>query len=337
MSATWPWTAGGATGVGSLPGTDIVEAVKLVFGELPDLPHLPELPERGPGADLVGRGAAVLVDLAVELYAGQWRVATRPGRDRRRTLDLLERDLDVLTEAGAGYTGPIKIQIAGPWTLAAAIDLPIGGRVLRDHGATRDLAASLAEGARAHAADLARRLPGATVLLQIDEPSLPAVLAGRVHTESGLYTYRAVEAQRAQEALRSIVESAGVDVIVHCCAPDPPLSLFRDAGARTVSFDLTLLEDASAAQLDPLGEVIDAGLGIFAGVVPSTADGGRPSSLAAAQQITAVWRRLGFDADRLAAQVVVTPTCGLAGASPGHARAALAACVEAGKRLLDDA
>ena len=36
-----------ATGVGSLPGTDPDEAVRIVVGELPDLPHLPELPERG--------------------------------------------------------------------------------------------------------------------------------------------------------------------------------------------------------------------------------------------------------------------------------------------------
>ena len=49
------WPVGAATGVGSLPGTDMVEAIKLVFGELPDLPHLPELPGRGPGAELIGR------------------------------------------------------------------------------------------------------------------------------------------------------------------------------------------------------------------------------------------------------------------------------------------
>ena len=36
-----------ATGVGSLPGTDPAEAVRIVVGELPDLPHLPELPGRG--------------------------------------------------------------------------------------------------------------------------------------------------------------------------------------------------------------------------------------------------------------------------------------------------
>ena len=61
------------------------------------------------------------------------------------------------------------------------LDLPIGGPVLRDHGAVRDLAASLAEGLRAHVADVGRAAARApTVLLQLDEPSLPAVLAGRV-------------------------------------------------------------------------------------------------------------------------------------------------------------
>ena len=49
---TFPWPVGSATGIGSMPGTDIAEAQRVVLGELPDLPHLPELPARGPGADL---------------------------------------------------------------------------------------------------------------------------------------------------------------------------------------------------------------------------------------------------------------------------------------------
>jgi len=92
----WPWGAGTATGVGSLPGTDVVEACKLVVGELSGLPHLPELPARGAGADMIGRGAGLLVSLPVELYAGQWRMAAHAGKDLRRTRDLLERDLDAL-------------------------------------------------------------------------------------------------------------------------------------------------------------------------------------------------------------------------------------------------
>ncbi|MBC7678668.1 MAG: hypothetical protein H7233_06735 [Pseudorhodobacter sp.] len=49
--------------------------------------------------------------------------------------------------------------------------------------------------------------------------------------------------------------------------------------------------------------------------------------------VRVLWRRLGFDPDRLPGTVVVTPQCGLAGASPAHARAALAACTEMARRL----
>ena len=119
MTHTWPWPAGAATGIGSLPGTDIVEALRIVFGELP-LPYLPELPDRGPGADLVGRTAGLLVDLPVDLYAGRWRMASRPGRDTRRTADLWERDLDALTDQADGHAGPLKIQAAGVLQLSGS-------------------------------------------------------------------------------------------------------------------------------------------------------------------------------------------------------------------------
>lgn len=329
---SWPWPSGSATGIGSLPGTDAVEAQRIILGELPDLPYLPELPARGPGADLIGRTAGLLVELPVELYAGQWRVAGRPGRDLKRAHDLMERDLDQLTEQAEGYTGPVKIQAAGPWTLAAGIDLPIGGRLLRDPGAVRDLTGSLAEGLRAHVTEVRRRLPGATVLLQLDEPSLPTVLAGRVPTESGLGAYRVVQTETARSALRTVIDAVGTPVLVHCCAPDVPLELIRTAGATAIALDLALLRD-----LDPLGEVIDAGLGVFAGAVPTRAPaaGRVPTSAQVADRVRLVWDRLGFPRARLGQQVVVTPACGLAGATPEYTRAVFAACRDAGRRLAE--
>ncbi|HEX6497742.1 MAG TPA: methionine synthase [Micromonosporaceae bacterium] len=325
------WPVGAATGVGSLPGTDIAEAVKVVLGELPDLPHLPELPARGPGADLIGRGAGLLVELPVELYAGRWRIAGRPGRDLRRTRDLWERDLDTITEQAGEFTGTFKIQSVGPWTLAANLDLPVGGRVLRDPGAARDLVDSLTEGLAGHVRDVRRRLPRARILLQLDEPSLPAVLAGQVPTESGLGTLRAVDKVLATTVLSQVIEESAVPVVVHCCAPRAPIALLRAAGAVAVSLDLDLVED-----LDGLGEAIDAGLGLFAGAVPVTGTGD-DLSRTAADRIVAMWRRLGFPLARLPEQVVVTPTCGLAGASDEYARTALRACRDAGRRLRDAA
>ncbi|MBQ0989175.1 methionine synthase [Micromonospora sp. H61] len=329
----WPWPAGAATGIGSLLGTDIGEAQRVVLGELPELPHLPELPARGPGADMIGRSAGLLVELPVEVYAGRWRVAPRPGRDLRRARDLMERDLDQLAEQAEGYAGPIKVQAAGPLTLAASLELPIGGRMLRDPGAVRDLTGSLAEGLRAHVAAVARRLPQASVLLQLDEPSLPTVLAGRVPTESGLGAYRAVDSVDAAALLRTVVEAVGVPTLVHCCAPEVPLELIRSTGAVAVALDLDLV-----TKLDPLGEAIDAGLGLLAGVAPTRppSAGGAPTSAQIADRVRQVWDRLGFPRRQLAEQVVVTPACGLAGATPEYARAVLAACRDAGRRLAED-
>jgi methionine synthase II (cobalamin-independent) len=326
------WPEGAATGIGSLPGTDIAEALRVVLGELPDLPHLPELPARGPGAEIIGRTAGLLVELPVELYAARWRVAGRPGRDLRRTRDLLERDLDQLTEQAAGYAGPLKVQAAGPWTLAAGVDLPIGGLLLRDHGAVADLTASLAEGLREHVAEVAARVPGARVLLQLDEPSLPAVLAGRVPTESGLGTLRAVSETTAVGALRDVLSAVGVPVVVHCCAPGVPVELIRAAGAAAVALDLDLVAD-----LDALGEAIDAGLGLFAGAVRTPPTGAAPSSAEVAERVRGLWRKLGFPVAQLPERVVVTPACGLAGVRPNHLRPVLAACRDAGRRLRDEA
>jgi methionine synthase II (cobalamin-independent) len=329
----WPWPAGAATGIGSLPGTDIEEAQRVVLGELPDLPHLPELPDRGPGAEMIGRGAALLVELPVELYASRWRLAARPGRDLRRSRDLLDRDVDALTAQAAEFAGAVKVQATGPWTLAAGLELPIGGVVLGDAGAVRDLTDSLAEGLAAHVADVAARLPHARVLLQLDEPSLPAVLAGRVATESGLGTHRAVEATAARGALATVVEAAGVPVIVHCCAAGVPLGVLRESGAAAVGLDLALVGEGD---LEALGEALDGGLGLFAGAAATRppSDGRAPSSADLAGVVRDVWRRLGFPASRLAEQAVVTPACGLAGAPPEYARGVLTACREAGRRLM---
>src|SRR6185436_2282088 len=113
----------------------------------------------------------------------------------------------------------------------------------------------------------------------------------------------------AHAALASIVDTVGAPVLVHCCAADVPLDLLQRAGVAAVSVDLSLIGD-SGKGLDRLGELIDAGIGVFAGAVPSL--GAPPTSAAVAARVTEVWQRLGFELDRLPAQVVVTPTCGLA-------------------------
>jgi methionine synthase II (cobalamin-independent) len=332
-----------ATGVGSMPGESMPEALGLVRDTLPDLPHLPELPERGPGADLIGRGAALLVDLPTELQPHGWRLVDHPGRDARRAGSYLRSDLDDLAEAFDGYDGDLKVQVTGPWTLAASLWLARGERALTDPGARRDVVASLAAGVSEHLAALRGAVPGARMTVQIDEPSLPAALAGHLPTASQLGVVRALDVVEAEQGLAAVlaaVEAAGARSVVHSCAADVPVALLHRAGAQGISLDLTLVGTAAWEQL---AEAVEAGRRLLAGVLPTmpgpiVADrpDGLPSDLAVVDAVRRPWRGLGLPLAGLA-EVVVTPACGLAGTTPAVARAILTRAASAARALSDAA
>jgi methionine synthase II (cobalamin-independent) len=314
-----------ATGVGSMPGTDATaydEAVKVVLDEVPDLPHLPELPDRGAPADLTGRALAVVADLGADLQPAGWRLTDRSGVDHRRARSLLAQDLDAVEEHTQGYTGPFKIQVAGPWTLAATVERPRGDRVLADHGARRELAQALAEGLRGHVADVRRRLPDADVVVQVDEPALPAVLAGAVPTASGFHRHRSVDAPAASAALEwvfdAVTESGGTP-LAHCCARGVPVALLTGAGAAGVSVDLDVLD---LERYDDLAGLLDEQRPVHLGVVPSVAPDRTPTERTVTERVLRLLDMLGLDPDT-APSLVLTPACGLAGAGATWSRQAL--------------
>jgi Cobalamin-independent synthase, Catalytic domain len=341
-----------------MPGTNPAEAMRVVAGELPDFPYLPELPDRGAGADLTGRTAALLVDIPVEVTPRGWRIAEHPGRDLARARSMLSSDLDVMEEVLDGFAGPVKIQLCGPWTLAATLELPRTLNVaVADPGAVADLTASLAEGAAAHAAEVAKRLPGARIVVQFDEPALAAVAGGEVPTASGMSRLRAVEAEVLRERLAQVIAGTGKYTVVHSCSAGVPFGIIRTAGADAVSFDLSQLR---RGEEDAVAELVEAGMGLLAGAVPVSGPvpdpdvNARPGGQAragernqgapgdgsaearqAAERVIRLWRRLGLPAEACPDQAVVTPACGLAGVSPDQARAVLTRCREAGSMLAE--
>ncbi len=341
-----------------MPGGNPMETAQVVFDELPELPFLAELPARGPGADMIGRAAALLVDIPVEVTPGGWRIADRPGRDMRRARSMLSSDLDAMEETLDGYQGPLKLQLAGPWTLAATIEQPHSLKVaLADPGLVNDIASSLAEGAKAHVAEVAKRVPGATLFVQLDEPSLPAVAHGGVPTPSGLSRVREVDEEVLRAKLREVLAATRAYTIVHCCAPGYPFEIITGAGANAVSFDLSLLKHRD---YDKLAETVEGGSGLLIGALsvtgiagdsarPSARDSAgalraagqraedgeriRPTPKGTANAVREVWQRIGLPPATCAEQVVITPACGLAGVSPDQARDALRWCREAARIL----
>lgn len=172
-----------AFGLGPLPGTDLEQAADVVLSESP-LPHIPQLPDRGLGSDAVGRTAALL-EIPVGRGPRGWRAAPRHQGAR----DLMARDLDTLEELWAGKAERVKVQLTGPWTLAAEIEMPNGHRMITDPGALRDITDALGEAVVRHRGEVEKRI--APTVLQLDEPRLADIAAG---TLAGVTRYEEIAA-----------------------------------------------------------------------------------------------------------------------------------------------
>ena len=320
-----------ATGIGSVPGDDPREAARWVADALPELPHVPELPARGPWASITGRAAGLLVDLPLEHELERWRTASAPGRDLRRSRSLLSEDLDAFEEVLQGFTGSVKVQVCGPVTLAATVELRGGDVLVSDPAALADVAASLAEGLGQHLDELARRFAGAAIVLQLDEPALPAATAGAIPRPSGWGTQPPVPRDVARSALGVVLESAesaGASTVVHCCAGDPDWSVMGASAADALSLDVQVLD--LAAHATKLGEWVDTGRTLWAGV--DAADGD-----AARRRLRELRGVLGLEGERFASAVALTPRCGLPGVTVPVAAATYAATRDLARWLQDGA
>ena len=370
------WDPGTATGLGPFPGVDPLEAVRIVFSELPDLPFLPELPARGVGSDAVGRTAALLAGLHVEVANGVWRFVRRPGRDEHRAQTALTVDMDALEEVAGGYEGPVKVRIVGPWSLVASIELPKGEKALADEGAIRDVTASMAEGLRLHLVDLHRRLPRLTsVVVQVDEPLLAAVLAGEMPTASGWGRLRTYEPAVVEESLRAVLGAAsakaaaapaerrerderhdgdedqgpggedagpgdGAGVWIGAGRLDG--ALLRGAGAEFIGLDGAVVDTVDE---DEIGEAIDAGVGLLVTSVPLERPpkderrngAAEPPHSRAVAPVRSLWKRLGFLPDLLPRAAALAPVEGLEQLDAEAVPAVLRRAVEAARYLEESA
>ena len=327
-----------ATGTGSWPGVAAREAAEVVVGELAGaLAHIVELPARGVGADMLGRAAALLVDVAIDTVPRGYRIAARPGAVTRRAVSLLDEDMDALEEAWetAGLRGGgrvVKVQAPGPVTLAAGVELANGHRAITDSGAVRDLTASLAEGVATHRAALGRRLD-TPVVVQFDEPSLPAALGGRLSGVTALSPVAALDEAVAVALFDTCVAAVGADVVVHSCTRALPWNLLQRSAIAAVSVDAGTLV---ASDLDGIAAFVESGRTVMLGVVAANAPQRRPSVEEVAAAVVAVTDRLGFERSALRDRIGVTPACGLAGATPEWARTAIGLAREAAEVFAAD-
>ncbi|MFE4197791.1 hypothetical protein ACFRJ9_18195 [Paenarthrobacter sp. NPDC056912] len=315
-----------ATALGPWPGGDPAEAARIIRGEFgdPHVPFLPELPDRGVGSDAVGRTGSLLVEMAIDVQPHGWRLVDRPGKDAQRARSALATDINVLADvAGAEDVSAteIKIQLLGPMSLAAGLYLHNGERALLDYGARRDIAESLAAGVADHLKRVSAAVPGAGLVVQVDEPEIAAVMAGTIPTASGYRTLRSISGEEVTGAWRLVIDAlkaaGAVETVVSVPEIEAPIDRILAAGADGVAVPLKAL---TTRQWEQLAGAVEGGKRLWAGALSTDNAHARLARAAdVVESIWKPWRQLGLPASDLAG-IRVTPSTGLEYFTPSGAK-----------------
>ncbi len=296
-----PFGIGTATAIGSLPFTDVDEAVAFVLAALPDLPAAPTLPRRDPREGMIAQAAWGIVGVEVR---PDGTIAVEPA-----ALDPAARlgdpalagapfaTLRAFLAAVRGRTGPVKLQVTGPATLAMALveaGAPVDRACAVAGAAVRERAVAVLDAARAAA-------PEATLVMFLDEPALvggPPEALG--HPEDVIDLVSGALAVCEPRAVTG----------VHVCGPsDWRMVLQTGPRVLSVPVDADLGPGAGA-----LASFLDRGGWVAWGAVPTDRPLGDSASLCW-RDLSAQWCslvRAGCDPVLIRRQALVTPACGLA-------------------------
>lgn len=288
------------TSRGRVAGTDFHEAVVGLRGELGD-PHLmpfPELPERGFAATRTARTIATLEDLSADGQPFGWRLQSHPSKESRAASSRMSNDLNVLADVvgaeGAGHRGHTVVSLTGPVTLAADIRLTNGESVLSDHGARRELAASLCEGLGPLSKALRTAVDGEALTLRWCEPRLTQAMEGRVPTSSGYRTLRALPRAEVRGMMTDLAAASTGQrfaTILDVDGPFPDLEFgqhFDAVAARPYG--------RGASEWEKIAGATDRGQQVCLAVTPI---GSRDTTVETVRSFWSTWRDLGLGAKEL--------------------------------------
>ena len=315
-------------GLGELPGASIIAAADIVAGETGDLRQLPILPARG--VDVVGLTTGILPGINVDAGSRSWVLSARPQLRTRRMWDRVEADLDQCEQAWGTRIDAVKIQVAGPWTLSASIELSNGHRALTDAGALRDLTESLIAGIQEYSADVRARFD-TEVYVQLDEPLLAQVRDGSLPGTSQFDEIPSINDVDLGERLAGVIERAEVRYLNQTGYP-PLWKVAQVAGVETCQVTLDTVRGSE--QYDGMGHALAAGMRVGLGMTRA-GDDRDPRHLAV--DVARMWDELGLDRTLLTHAVDVHPRGGVANCTLLDAAAALRTARKVAEMLGKDA
>jgi len=319
-----------ATGIGSLPVTDVGGAVASVFADCPDLPYWPQLPNVSAAEGMNEQAAAGLPGLVVEekrlrvvqdepFFLGVERLleAYEAGEESVAALapDSAAAFEPFIREVSRRSTPEAKGQVAGPVTVGMAILGENGNPILYDAVLREVLVKFLHLRVRWQAGRIAGA--GAAPVVFVDEPFLASF-------GTPFFGWSKEQVQETLGAVASGAETVGS----HCCSNTDWSILLGCPEVSIVSFDAFEFAENFLVYRADIAAFLARGGTIAWGIVPTD-----PSAAAAAtladlrerllRQVETV-EALGFDRAEVLRHSLITPACGLGTRDADTARRAFA-------------
>ncbi len=318
------------TSIGSLPLTNVDEAIDLVFGCCPEIPFWPQLPKRSfyegmyvqclenvPSVVMNEAQGTVYVDTAatdgIEQFYDDVQAAN-PGRFAisQNAAPGFYRLLERLGEVGSRAKF-IKTQLTGPFTLGIGLKDREGKPIIYDSAYFDIIKQALHMKAEWMIATIKRAYPDKGIILFFDEPAMTSFGSAFV----------SVSKEDVVSLFREVTGGLDAKVGVHCCG-NTDWSVLLNAGVGLINYDAFNFMETLFYFRDELTSFLSAGGRIAPGIVPSS---GEELAGMTAEKLEERWRQFETLTGRVAGsaqgEVIVTTACGLGSLEEADARRAL--------------
>lgn len=313
-----------ATGIGSLPHTDIDKALDLIFKYTPQIPGWPQLPKRDIRERMVIQYSQGLPCLRLSLSKNDlfFDFSTQEEElakfyehiiaDDREYFKIsqdyaagLWQFLSRLENENLKKIKFIKGQITGPFTFAASINDSEGRAIMHNPIFLQAICEGLAMKALWQV-DMLKKFKK-PIIIFLDEPYL-------VCLGSGFTPINRDDVIKTLNEITGKIKSAETLVGIHCCG-NTDWSIFTEIkGIDIISFDAFGFLERILLYAEELGSFFKRG-GILAwGIVPTEAFSSEVNVSVLVEKIKSGIEALvkkGIDKDLLEKRLIITPSCGL--------------------------